>query len=336
MDELEDSQLDTSAKLRSAPAPTITPDAVAALPLARFRLVWVSQQQVPDSQYLGSAWRGVFGHALRKLVCVTRMPDCTGFMLLSSCAYPYLFETSLQSTASPGPSVTPAAHPLVLRMETSECDARSPYTFSLVLMPGAVRFLGYIVRAFQEAASHGIGMQRYRFQLSQVLQECPAGSENWLPILNTEQRLAPQPASVVLIPDCPAKVRMRLTSPVRLRQKGNYLSGLDNVGDIVAAVLRRLLLLRAEHGEGRVEQDLSTWFTALRAVRPLAVNLHWHDWERYSNRQQSRMQMGGLLGDVLLDGRQIEPYWSLLWVGQFVHIGKATSMGLGAYTVEEA
>lgn len=314
---------------------------VAALPVARFRLSWTAMQEVDGRQYLGSAWRGVFGHALRKLVCVTRMPQCAGCMLLQSCAYPYLFETpgsgdAMNREGKNGPTAAAAPHPLILRMETVRCPARAAYTFSVVLLGDAVRFLGYAVRAFQEAGERGVSAREYRFQLRQVLQEVPVGSGEWRPILNADRRLAPAAAATIPIPPCPATVRIRLLSPMRLRKEGSYVSGDDSLGEILAAIVRRVLLLRSTHGQGALEQDLGEWFARVRAVRATEASLRWQDWERYSNRQQSRMLMGGLRGEIVFDTASIADLWPLLWVGQFVHAGKATSMGLGAYTLEVA
>jgi hypothetical protein len=42
---------------------------------------------------MGSAWRGGFGRALRRAVCVTGLPTCPGCPFEASCVYPYLFET---------------------------------------------------------------------------------------------------------------------------------------------------------------------------------------------------------------------------------------------------
>jgi len=43
---------------------------------------------------MGSAWRGGFGRALRRAVCVTGLPTCPGCRFEASCVYPYLFETA--------------------------------------------------------------------------------------------------------------------------------------------------------------------------------------------------------------------------------------------------
>ncbi|MBP6582117.1 MAG: CRISPR system precrRNA processing endoribonuclease RAMP protein Cas6 [Chromatiaceae bacterium] len=43
------------------------------------------------------------------------------------------------------------------------------------------------------------------------------------------------------------------------------------------------------------------------------------------------MELGGLLGDGELAGPGLGALWPLLWQGQWVHAGKSTTFGLGAY-----
>jgi hypothetical protein len=57
------------------------------------------------------------------------------------------------------------------------------------------------------------------------------------------------------------------------------------------------------------------------------------DWTRYSSRQNTLMEMGGLLGEMLLTGPGLIGLWPALEYGQWVHVGKGTSFGLGAYTL---
>ena len=68
----------------------------------------------------------------------------------------------------------------------------------------------------------------------------------------------------------------------------------------------------------------------------LEHQLRWHDWTRYSSRQQTKMQMGGLVGHLVLDGVRAQRYWKQLWLGQWTHVGKGTSMGLGRYRLVDA
>ena len=49
-----------------------TPLGVPQLPLARYRFKFRAIDTVRLPSYAGSAWRGVFGRSLKKIVCVTR------------------------------------------------------------------------------------------------------------------------------------------------------------------------------------------------------------------------------------------------------------------------
>jgi len=46
------------------------------------------------------------------------------------------------------------------------------------------------------------------------------------------------------------------------------------------------------------------------------------------------MQLGGLGGHITLDSCGLEDLWTYLWLGQFTHVGKGTSMGMGANSIQ--
>ena len=53
-----------------------------------------------------------------------------------------------------------------------------------------------------------------------------------------------------------------------------------------------------------------------------------------SSRQNTLMELGGLLGTFELSGSELATLWPALWWGQWVHTGKGTTFGLGAYRLE--
>jgi len=68
-------------------------------------------------------------------------------------------------------------------------------------------------------------------------------------------------------------------------------------------------------------------------IETVTCDLRWHDWERYSARQDARMKLGGFVGRVTYRG---DPrlFLPLLRLGELVHVGKGTSFGLGKYVIE--
>lgn len=63
-------------------------------------------------------------------------------------------------------------------------------------------------------------------------------------------------------------------------------------------------------------------------IRITERDLSWYDWERWSNRQQSSMRLGGQIGRLRLEG-DLTPFAQLLATAELLHVGKGTTFGLG-------
>ena len=61
-------------------------------------------------------------------------------------------------------------------------------------------------------------------------------------------------------------------------------------------------------------------------------SLKWYDWERFSSRQNVRMKMGGIVGEITYRGK-IKQILPVLKAGEILHFGKGTSFGLGRYEI---
>jgi CRISPR/Cas system endoribonuclease Cas6 (RAMP superfamily) len=65
-------------------------------------------------------------------------------------------------------------------------------------------------------------------------------------------------------------------------------------------------------------------------------HLRWLDWTRYSSRQQQEMTLGGAVGTwrFTAPADTLAALWPWLWLGQWLHIGKNATMGMGGYTMD--
>ena len=61
--------------------------------------------------------------------------------------------------------------------------------------------------------------------------------------------------------------------------------------------------------------------------------LRWYDWERYSNRQEVRMRLGGFIGRVTYRG-DLGEFLPYLLLGMYTHVGKGATFGLGGYRID--
>lgn len=179
------------------------------------------------------------------------------------------------------------------------------------------------MHALQKAGEDGIGGRRQLFTLQRIEQMLPDGTATTVYSQGTLQDL--QPPRCPDIPTKPDAITMRLLTP-------------DNFtfAALFGNLLRRISMLTYFHTDTPLDVDFAGLMQKARAVPVSTRDLHWYDWKRYSSRQKTEMHMGGLLGAMQLDLREMDDFWPYLWLGQWTHAGKATSMGLGAYSIEAA
>lgn len=65
----------------------------------------------------------------------------------------------------------------------------------------------------------------------------------------------------------------------------------------------------------------------------LASHLTWRDWARYSNRQDRRMSLGGVVGEIRLSNVPFA-FTALAACATLAHVGKNSTFGLGRVSLE--
>ncbi|PID49746.1 MAG: hypothetical protein CR991_05025 [Proteobacteria bacterium] len=307
------------------------------LPVVRFQWIYQADTAVRLPAYAGSAWRGAFGSALRRSVCVTRESDCNACLLQRSCVYSQVFETP----AGQGPllaKVNKAPHPYVLHpLETSGSyyQPGDTLTVRMTLLGQTITQLPYMVHAMQQAGLRGVGKAHGRLSLLRVEQERCLGNGEWQTIYESGGLLAALDYQAPVLPEPPALVRVCLHTPYRAMQQGR-LVGLRQFGfqGFVMGLLRRLSLLSVHHGGSMQSLDFRALQQAAGEVALINPDLRWYDWVRYSSRQQEKVPMGGLVGQFGLAAAAMDVFWPWLWWGQWLHVGKGAVMGMGEYSIE--
>jgi hypothetical protein len=308
--------------------------ALPDLAISRLRLSFARPRDYQQRRYLGSAWRGVLGHALKKLVCIARCERCEDCIIYRSCVYTYVFETPLPESAGKLRLYKTVPHPFVLappwpgeQLEIGDTE------LELTLFGRGNQYIAYVVCALKEAAQKGLrGLGS--LALESVAQEDLSAPGTWLSIYD-ETRLSPLPPATPHAPPLPASVRIRLLTPLRLRHQERYVGPEEfTFADLFSSLLRRISSLTYFHTERPLETDFAGLKAAARQVSIEQPDLRWCDWTRYSSRQAEELQMGGLMGAFTVNLGEQPELWPFIWLGQWTHAGKGTSMGLGRYVVE--
>jgi hypothetical protein len=321
---------------------------VAGLPLSfgRFTVTLAPEQPLRLPPYAGGMFRGAFGLALQRVVCVTRTYECPPCALRDRCIYPYVFETPPPSSTRVMRKYPAAPHPFVLEPPGpggAVLPAGRPFPVGLTLFGKALRYLPHFVYAFEQVGKVGLGSRRVRCGLRAV--EAGLDGRRWTlyspedPVFRTadpfEEHLrlelsAPEGGE----PGASSRVSLALLTPLRIVYE-ERLSGDLPFHVLIRSLLRRLAHLSYFHcgGDPRTVA-FRDWIALAQGVRVTAHALAWRDWERYSSRQQTTMTLGGLVGTVTYAGN-LAPFLPLLRLGQVIHAGKGTSFGLGRYRLVE-
>lgn len=127
-------------------------------------------------------------------------------------------------------------------------------------------------------------------------------------------------------------IKIDLKTPLRLKSRNELQNNLP-FALLVRAMLRRVSSLFNYWGEGEPSLDYRGMVQRAEQVEVAARNLYWHEWERYSNRQETAMNFGGMLGSITYKGN-LNEYLPLLQLCSQLHIGKQTTFGLGSFKLE--
>jgi hypothetical protein len=137
--------------------------AMYPLEVVAFDLRFRARQQMRMPGYMGSAWRGGFGRALRRAVCVTGLSTCPGCSFEASCVYPCLFETRPGGEGGILAAYDRVPNPFVLAAPWDAgrlLPAGGETGLRLVLIGQAVEHAGFARQALAEAGLRGLGPDR--------------------------------------------------------------------------------------------------------------------------------------------------------------------------------
>ncbi len=304
----------------------------------RIQLRAITTVRLP--RFKGSTLRGAFGFAFRDLACSQRNCECSKCLLSSVCAFAYVFATGPVPGAGRFKSLESVPRPFLFEPPPGEAVTYQPgqaFEFGLTLFGRGIDYLPYFIISFKELADKGLGIGRGRAHLERV------SSDGRLVFEASDNMIRPTGNSLDAV-EALARMRARLdgrlpTETLRVRfETPTRLKHADHLTDspafavLVRALLRRASALASLHGGRDLGLDYRAMIEKAEAVRLERDETIWVDLERYSARQDTRMKLGGIVGEAEYAG-DLAPFVPLLAVGEWTHVGKNATFGLGKYTV---
>jgi hypothetical protein len=308
----------------------------SALGLTRYRVTVEALEPLALPAYLGSTLRGAFGHAFRTLACPA--PRASACPVPASCPYHLVFETAPPPGATALRTHEEVPRPFVLAAppaDTRAYPAGSQVVFDLTLVGRARDFFPYFVVALREVDRLGRGRRAVRLCRIDAVHPLRGTVE---PAYVAEEGLVRQADGSVTLADCavvPAPtggIGVRFLTQTRLKHADQVVRRPD-FQILFRRLLGRLSSLARFHGDAPLDADFRGLIERAAAVRLTQDDTRWTVWSRYSARQDRRMAWAGLVGAARYEG-DLAPFWPYLVFGQWVHVGKGATFGLGAYRLE--
>lgn len=272
----------------------------------------------------GNALRGAFGYAFKNAVCIFRKSTCESCEFREKCSYSAVFSNKTDSSRD------------FTKMYFFEGNGKEPYyhtepfSFKLGLFSAAMKVAPYIVATLIKMGRAGVGIHRGKFRITGIV------SLAWgIEVYNAEGNYinlelnSPTFSSFLHEEKIKDKVLVEFVTPVTIKKQGRYLFS-PLLEDLYIAVIRRIKQLYfIQFGkpiflEKTFERDgayINSIKTAIKHIR------------RYSARQEYKsISFSGFVGKMTVE--QLSPWnYYLLKLGELMHIGKGTTMGLGKYIV---
>jgi len=256
------------------------------------------------SYFIGSMIRGAMGHALKKVTCINPSYKCEGCFATGSCLYYKLYEE---------PN---AFHPYRFEIELGS----GKFDFGLYLFNEARDGLPYILSALQMALTqNGLTKNDYKFSELQITLNGQSIYEK-----NSFTSLDIPPKIFQVDSFCP-NIKVKLLTPLRIKKDNRLLTNNVDIEDILRSIYQK-------------EQEFTTGQKAFKldykpSYRTVLKALVYKPLLRKSGRQNKRMNMDGIMGEIALIGIDERSY-RLLKLGEVIGVGKQTVMGLGRIEVE--
>lgn len=288
-----------------------------------FRLTIQTDHPHAWPRYPGSMLRGAFGHALKRTTCMTKLEKCPGCPLINSCPYTAIFETQSRTdlTNRPSPYII---QPIGLAQDPCQ------YTFNLTLIGAdSLNQLPLLIFVWQKALQRGLGKQNTPAQLKTVQH---LNHNTHTPLYEDgEQIQTSYPTTPLPSPqEQNHPLNIHITTPMRLSRRNQLIGHKEfNLKDWMAHIIRRNKFIFQHHLPNQ-PLDSQISLDNLNQLQPEHQNLYWEDWQRYSNRQQQAMTLGGLIGQLKIQANTLTPtQYQHLKLAEKLNIGKNTVFGMG-------
>jgi CRISPR-associated endoribonuclease Cas6 len=306
---------------------------VAYLPIKKYKFVLQLKEGIIFPDFKGSKFRRGFGKALKKISCVKKKSSCETCVLKPKCVYEILFEAKISNKEYKLLGLAEPPRPFVLEPpldKKKKYDAGEKFELDVLIFGNSIQFLPYIIFTFNELGKKGIGETKAKYELFSV--ETVDGKLIYEP---KAQTFFNHDSTINLFFDENNnqinQIKIKFLTPTRVKTEGKSEPDIP-FQTLIKSLIRRLVGLLIFYTDKNLEYNFDYIINDAAKIVLQYSNLKWVEVERYVTQQNTIMRMKGFIGEVVYQG-DLTKFYPLLKIGEYIHVGKNTTFGLGKYEI---
>ena len=253
--------------------------------------------------FIGSTLRGAFGVSLKKVVCINPSFTCEGCFAKDNCLFYDFYEQKN------------IAHQYRFDFKLNPKN----YNFSLYLFEEATGKLPYVVSAIHKMFTElGLGVNRDKFTINTIT--CNDKTIYKDEIFDLKDIKTKE----FEVDKLSTKIALDFVTPLRMKYQGKLINKKPPLETLVYSISNRLAEIK----------DLpKNKLTFTPTYKEQKASIKFVDQTRRSNRQNTKLQIGGIMGEVEYEEID-EKSLILLQLGELIGVGKQTVFGMGKVEVK--
>lgn len=306
-----------------------------ALKAGRYRFYFEVTEAFDLPAFYGSTLRGAFGWALMRLGDVSKKDIQQQTPNYIHSAYAAVFEPPRLAQKNDLGRLSDRFVPYVLRVPYTMARTYTEgeiFSFEMVLMGEALQHLQTVILAWQQLFLRGLSA--HKKGKAKLMRVVCCNKQPHSVVYSAEHPLVQSHQARLQAPVFEQVENLQLTffSPLRLQYKGKVLSAKEITVDLLLRNIIRRVSICAHAQQQSISIEKIRHLNELADTVTAQPFLFQQNWQRYSNRQNKRMDLNGVMGGLHIPSlpRELLP---IVWLGQFLHVGKNTSLGFGNYGI---
>jgi len=255
--------------------------------------------------FIGSMLRGALGYSLKKVTCINPSFKCEGCFAQHSCIYYSFYEKEN------------VFHKYRFEIELGS----GKFDFALYLFDDACDGLPYVLSALEMMLKKiGLGKDRKLYpNFALYINDDLANANNQITMPKKFIK------SFQIDDFCP-DVEIKFLTPLRMKKHKRFIRDEKiELKDIIHSIYQRALQVQ---NKNRQKLDFEI------EGQIISKSIKYKELTRQSNRQKTKMNLGGIMGSMEIIGLNQKTY-EILKLGELIAVGKSTVFGLGKIKVEE-